>query len=174
MLRINKLPDMSKLDAEDKAAIEKALPWKENGTGYALEHGTRPATIGHVISSSPLAVLAWIGEKLLEWNDEPPALDAILTNISLYWFTESFPRSIYTYRESFSGSRPPPTPYIKKPVGFSYFPKEIFPGVKLAVENQANLVFYRKHTKGGHFAALERPVELLGDVEEFVGQVWKV
>lgn len=27
--------------------------------------------------------------------------------------------------------------------------------------------------KGGHFAALEKPKELWGDVEEFVGIAWK-
>jgi hypothetical protein len=42
------------------------------------------------------------------------------------------------------------------------------------VEEQGNLVFYRKHEHGGHFAALERPKELLEDVEEFVSVVWKV
>jgi hypothetical protein len=29
------------------------------GNGYAREHGTRPATIGFVLASSPLAQLAW-------------------------------------------------------------------------------------------------------------------
>lgn len=29
------------------------------GNAYAREHGTRPATIGLVLSSSPVALLAW-------------------------------------------------------------------------------------------------------------------
>jgi hypothetical protein len=38
---------------------------------------------------------ARIGEKFLDWSDETttPPLDTILTNVSLYWFTGSFPRS---------------------------------------------------------------------------------
>jgi hypothetical protein len=35
-----------------------------------------------------------IGEKFLEWSDEEPSLDSILTNVSLYWFTSSYPTSI--------------------------------------------------------------------------------
>jgi hypothetical protein len=46
--------------------------------------------------------------------------------------------------------------------------------IKHVIEKKNNLVWYKKHERGGHFAALERPVEFWGDVEEFAGQVWKV
>jgi hypothetical protein len=42
------------------------------------------------------------------------------------------------------------------------------------MEKESNLVSYRQHESGGHFAALEKPKELLEDVEEFVGKAWKV
>jgi hypothetical protein len=38
-------------------------------------------------------------------------------------------------------------PYLKKPMGYSYFPKEITPTPKSWVETEANLVFYREHDK---------------------------
>jgi hypothetical protein len=40
-----------------------------------------------------------IGEKFLEWSDEDPSLDEILTNVSIYWFTNSISTSFYPYRE---------------------------------------------------------------------------
>lgn len=40
-----------------------------------------------------------IGEKFLVWSDEDPSIDTILDDITLYWLTSTFPRSIYTYRE---------------------------------------------------------------------------
>ena len=64
-------------------------------------------------------------------------------------------------------------PFITKPLGYSHFPKEIFNGIKAVVEKKGNLVFYKQHERGGHFAALERPKELLEDVEEFVKVAWK-
>lgn len=40
-----------------------------------------------------------IGEKFLEWVDDPLAPDDILESVTLYWLTETFPRAIYTYRQ---------------------------------------------------------------------------
>ncbi|KAJ5115901.1 hypothetical protein N7456_000249 [Penicillium angulare] len=146
------------------------------GTGYATEHGTRPSTIGHVVSSSPIALLAWVGEKLLEWVDDPLTPEHILESITLYWLTETFPRSIYTYRQNYP---PPPIPaandprsYIKKPFGFSHFPKELAPLPRSWIETTGNLVFWNQHHKGGHFAALEQPEALKTDLVNFVQQVW--
>ncbi|KAG9188544.1 microsomal epoxide hydrolase [Alternaria panax] len=178
-MHLNMLTSLSQPDentsmnALEKEALDRAIIWRESGTAYAQEHRTRPSTIGNVLASNPLALLAWIGEKFLHWTDEDPSLDTILTDISLYWFTESFPRSIYPYRELF---RPGPRGFTqnKKPVGFSFFPYELAPGIKSILEKEVNLVFYRQHERGGHFAALERPKELLEDVEEYVSKAWKV
>ncbi len=45
----------------------------------------------------PLTVFR-IGEKYEEWSDITPSLDAILAITTLYWLTDTFPSSIYTYR----------------------------------------------------------------------------
>lgn len=34
-----------------------------------------------------------------------------------------------------------------------------------------NLVWSRRHTEGGHFAAMEKPDELLRDIEEFIEEL---
>jgi microsomal epoxide hydrolase len=58
-------------------------------------------------------------------------------------------------------------------MGYSWFPKELAPIPRSWAATTGNLVFYREHDKGGHFAALEQSETLLGDVEEFLAQVWK-
>lgn len=78
--------------------IAKGRQFLATGSAYAAEHGTRPATIGLVLASNPLALLAWIGEKYREWTDEDPSLQQILESVSLYWFTQTIESSIYTYR----------------------------------------------------------------------------
>ncbi|PVI04035.1 epoxide hydrolase-like protein [Periconia macrospinosa] len=166
------IPEFETLASFEQQAVLRANKWRESGTGYGIEHATRPSTIGFVVSSNPLSVLAWIGEKFLEWSDQDPPLDDILTNISLYWFTQAFPRSIHPYRRIFASNRPDQE-YISKPTGYSWFGYELFPGIKAGVEKVCNLVSYRQHERGGHFAALERPEELLEDVEEYVQVVWK-
>lgn len=62
--------------------------------------------------------------------------------------------------------------YIEKPVGFSFFPYELFPGIKHVLEKNANIVTYEQHESGGHFAALEKPEELWEDVEKYVKVAW--
>lgn len=142
-----------------------------------------------MLSSSPLAMLAWIGEKFLEWTDEDPPLDAIMASVSLYWLTDTFPRCIYPYRRLFERGQ---LPYISKPCGYSFFPKEVAEPRSWAAAT-ANIVSYSRHSGGGHFAvsyeifwskdhdllltfvlqAMEKPAELLADVEEWVPKAWK-
>ena len=101
----------------EKAGIERMNNFKLMGSGYMMEHGTRPSTIGLVLSTNPVALLAWlvdkpfkkahrsdvtscrIGEKFVEWTGDPLAPEHILESVTLYWLTETFPRSIYTYRQ---------------------------------------------------------------------------
>jgi microsomal epoxide hydrolase len=52
-------PDVSTLSALEKKALDRATTWQQSGQAYAIEHATRPSTIGHVLSSNPLALLAW-------------------------------------------------------------------------------------------------------------------
>ena len=107
------------IESFERESLKRADDFAKFGTAYALEHSTRPATIGFALSSSPLALLAWcalphtgllashpspnrscrIGEKYLKWTDETPSLDEILASVTLYWLTETFPRAIYPYRQ---------------------------------------------------------------------------
>lgn len=157
-----------------------------------MEHGTRPATIGLVLSSSPIALLAWIGEKFQQWTDQDPPMDEILDSVTLYWLTQSFPRSIYPYRQTNVDRRlfhTDPDYRVKKPSGFSWFPMELAPMPKAWIEGTMNLKSWKAHEKvmsawffsteheltfwqGGHFAAMENPDLLLEDVEEFISQHW--
>lgn len=47
------------VDAFEKERVEFTQKWRATGVGYALEHGTRTSTIGSVLASNPLAMLAW-------------------------------------------------------------------------------------------------------------------
>ena len=114
-----------------------------------------------------------IGEKFLDWVDKPLSVDQILDSVTLYWFTETFPRAICPYRQFFG-----PSPeaialkhYVDKPMGYSWFLKEIAPIPKAWVSTTGNLIWYKQHTEGGHFAAMERPQTMFLDIDEFVQAV---
>lgn len=72
-----------------------------------------------------------VGEKFLQWSDQSPPDDEILDSVTLWWLTQSFPRSIYPYRQFF-GAKPTffhndDAFYIKKPMGYSWHPQELAP-----------------------------------------------
>src|SRR4051812_4023337 len=90
---------LSTLSPLEQDGVKRGKVWQANGTAYSFEHNTRPSTIGLILSSSPLALLAWIGEKFLEWSDESPELDIILESVMLYWLTQSGGRGLYPYRQ---------------------------------------------------------------------------
>jgi microsomal epoxide hydrolase len=48
--------EYSPLEQKGLARFKKFMT---TGTAYSMEHGSRTATIGLVLSSSPLALLAW-------------------------------------------------------------------------------------------------------------------
>ncbi|RTE77778.1 hypothetical protein BHE90_007731 [Fusarium euwallaceae] len=179
-IHLNLLPSLDPVTSDDpslspgeKEAIKRTEQRYLNPTtGAAVLQSTRPATIGAMVSSSPLALLAWVGEKMYEWPEDPINLDELLTNVSLYWFTETVPRCIYTYRGTFINGHQYSFPPFKQPFGYSWFMKELVPGLRKTVEKKGDLVFYRQHEKGGHFAALERPTEFLQDIEDFIAVAW--
>ncbi|GAM88923.1 hypothetical protein ANO11243_069570 [Dothideomycetidae sp. 11243] len=170
--------DTLPMDELEIKAAPKGKRWIDYGTSYGQEHGTRTGTIGLVLSASPLAMLAWIGEKFLEWSDQDPPVDQILESVSLYWLTDTFPRCIYPYRSIYGPNHAAINAELEKtkektkPMGYSWFPHELVPTPVSWVATSGNLVWYKRHASGGHFAAMERPKELFDDVEEFVKVAW--
>lgn len=49
----------SALSEVEQDGLKRWEAWKVTGVAYALEHATKPSTIGFVLSSNPLALLSW-------------------------------------------------------------------------------------------------------------------
>lgn len=47
------------MNAAELQGLERAGAFGAQGDAYAREHGQRPATIGLLLSTSPLALLIW-------------------------------------------------------------------------------------------------------------------
>ena len=64
------LPEPSTVKRElsevEKEGLRRGNGFVEKGRAYALEHGTRPSTIGFVLASNPLALLAWYVQNRFE------------------------------------------------------------------------------------------------------------
>ncbi|KAM3441230.1 hypothetical protein MY4824_001681 [Beauveria thailandica] len=173
-------------DDWEKVALDRANEAVDTGMAFALEQGTRPATLGLALSASPLALLSWIGEKMLAWSDRDPPLEKILETVTLYWMTDTISRSFW-HNRAMAGVDDEPKmarlsvvtsmamiklPFVHKPTGYSLFAQEIVPVPRSWAAKTCNLVFFKYHEKGGHFAAMEQPFKLLEDVESFADLVW--
>ncbi|KAG7094998.1 hypothetical protein E1B28_005792 [Marasmius oreades] len=64
--------DPSTYTAADREALKQGQSFEQRGQGYFQEQSTQPQTLGYSLSDSPVGLLAWIYEKLVNWTDEYP------------------------------------------------------------------------------------------------------
>jgi hypothetical protein len=87
---------------KDWAKLMSTRKYLDDGSGYLKQQDTRPQTLGYALHDSPVALLAWIYEKLHSWSDSYPWTDdEILTWVSIYAFSTAGPAaSVRIYYES--------------------------------------------------------------------------
>jgi pimeloyl-ACP methyl ester carboxylesterase len=75
-----------------KAGLKRSEWFRKEGFGYNLEQSTKPQTLAYALNDSPVALLAWIYEKLHDWTDGYPWTDnEIFTWVSVYQFSRMGP-----------------------------------------------------------------------------------
>ena len=170
--------------AIEKAGLERSKWFAEEGSGYRLEQCTKPQTLGYSLADSPVGLLAWIYEKLHDWTDEYAWTDdEILTWVSIYWFSVAGPgANVRIYYEATHEPKPKLTdklPYVSRErtqqwiggvkLGLAYFPKELSVVPRVWGRTLGPIVFEKEYERGGHFAAWERPEELVRDLKLMFG-----
>jgi epoxide hydrolase len=164
--------DQPDLTDVEKARLERMQRFRATGSGYGLIQSTRPQTLAYALTDSPAGQLAWITEKFGEWTDGELPDDAVdrdqlLTNVSVYWFTGTAGSSARLYFEAaHSRAAGPPVPSTV-PTGVAVFPYEIAPAIRRFAEQSNDVVHWTEFDRGGHFAAMEEPDLLVGDVRQF-------
>lgn len=75
------------LTALELDGLQRTAKYFSTASGYYKIASTRPQTIGYALADSPVALLAWIYEKLHDWTDSQYKWtdDEICTWISVYW-----------------------------------------------------------------------------------------
>jgi hypothetical protein len=58
--------------AAEKAGLARSQWFQQKGSGYMQEQSTMPQTLGYSLTDSPVGLLAWIYEKLVNWTDKYP------------------------------------------------------------------------------------------------------
>jgi len=163
--------ELDGLTEAEQARLEGLNRFQQDLNGYLQIQATRPQTLAYGLADSPVGQLAWIVEKFKEWTDSEKApedavdRDDLLTNVMLYWLTNTAGSSARLYYEfAHSWSRPEAS---ATPTGIAVFPRDIAPPVRKLAERADNIVHWTEFDRGGHFAALEQPDLLVGDVRAF-------
>jgi pimeloyl-ACP methyl ester carboxylesterase len=114
----------------------------------------------------PAGLLAWNLEWFDDYGEHPAAIpaDAILTNVALYWLTGTGGSSGRIYKEA-AASWGQPAPRSQVPTAVAVFPGDST--VRAFAERDHNVARWTRFGRGGHFAALQAPDLLVGDVREF-------
>jgi hypothetical protein len=67
--------------------LARTAKYFSTASGYYQIASTRPQTLGYALADSPVALLAWIYEKLHDWVDPQYTWtdDEVCTWVSIYW-----------------------------------------------------------------------------------------
>jgi len=162
-------PQQSELSEAEKTYLQKIQQWTYSEGAYFMVHSTKPQSISYGLNDSPAGLAAWITEKFQTWTAKEELLggiskDELLTNIMIYWVTQTISSSIRTYSEEMPGKLEPLPPV---PAAFARFPEDINPPPREWVERRVNLKQWTEMPRGGHFAGLEEPELYADDIISF-------
>jgi hypothetical protein len=167
------------LSDQEKADLADLAYFKTEETGYQKIQGTKPQSLGVGLNDSPAGLAAWITEKFFSWTDcngdieSVISKDELLTNIMVYWATQTITASTRLYYETTKHRQ---LKFIEQkvavPTGVARFPKEIMRFPRKWVERiYTRIVHWTDFDKGGHFAAMEQPEKLVKDIRSFAKKV---
>ncbi len=174
-MALGRPPETSEpLTEEEQADLAAMKQFGDEESGYANEQGTKPQTIGVALNDSPAGLLAWIVEKFRAWSDcdgHPEncfTRDQLITNVMLYWVTQTSASSARLYWETKHQDRATRTPpFVDVPTGVARYPKEVLRWPRSWVERQYNVVHWAVMDRGGHFPAMEQPELFVEDLRRY-------
>ncbi|MFB4308149.1 epoxide hydrolase family protein [Actinomadura sp. GTD37] len=164
--------DPDALDDADRERLDALHRWQENEGAYLRVQGTSPQTLAHAHHDSPAGLLAWFAERYRDLTgtadlpDDAVGADALLTDVSVYWFTGTAGSAAHSYYERFhdraererDGRSPVPT-------AVAVFPTDH--AIRPFAERAHTIVRWTEFERGGHFPALEAPDLLAADLRAF-------
>ena len=175
MFKPSAIPDDQKYTELEQQRLGR-LDWFVNtNSDYSRIQGSKPRTLGFGLHDSPVAMLAWMADKLVLWSDEYPWTPTEIVTWTILHYLNGPTSALHTYREI-----PPKVEldhfaeqYVDVPSGASAFPQELMMVPRSWAEKTMNVQFWAEHKKGGHFAAYEKPQDLAGDMIQFYKTVWR-
>lgn len=171
---VPKMEENEEFTKEENDYLDQEEAWYAKEGGYSLQQNTKPLTLAYGLNDSPVGLAAWIVEKMHGWADCNGYIgnvftkDELLSNITLYWITETIHSSIRLYNEN---NKVPlilgKETFINTPTAIAHFKyEEPFPPCSF-IERGYNIKQWSDFPSGGHFPAIEKPELLAEDIIKF-------
>jgi len=159
---------------DDLSEVERAYIEREQAEGaHAHVHRTKPQTLASGWTTPRSGWAAWIIEKFGAWSDcgamsrcrSELQKDELLTNIAIYWFTQTINSSIRVYRDDFGPDGLIGIPDV--PTGHLMGHEQIANAPEEWTRRLYRIDHYVESDRGGHFLEWEEPEIVANDLREF-------
>jgi pimeloyl-ACP methyl ester carboxylesterase len=154
--------ELTGLSEEDQKNFDFLQWWVENSGAYDRLQATAPQTVSHALADSPVGQLGW-NAQLLGPNLDP---DYVLTNVTIYWLTNTAASSARLYYEDFHATDRPTGP-TTVPLGLANFAVDFHSIRRFAERDHKNILSWHVYDTGSHFAAHDAPDVLVDDIRGF-------
>jgi pimeloyl-ACP methyl ester carboxylesterase len=175
-------PGSRPLSEAERAYVADRRRWLDEEHAYSAIQSTKPQTLAYGLTDSPVALAAWIVEKWRAWSDSGGDVesrfsrDFLLTNVTLYWVTNTIATSI---RDYFDDRWSPettigPDDFVRVPTALTSFSRHfVHEGVapREWAERLYDVRRFSEMSRGGHFPASEEPELLARDIAAFFGEL---
>jgi pimeloyl-ACP methyl ester carboxylesterase len=163
--------DVNTYTPAEKEFLKELEGWVATEGAYNNIQSTKPQTLAYGLNDSPVGLAAWIIEKLYAWSDCKGNIencftkDEIITNVMIYWITQTVNSSVRTYLQNSRFMKTQPggrriDKYLATPTAVAVFKGDVVAPEDWA-RRRVNLQRYNRYDAGGHFAAIVSP-ELYG------------
>lgn len=158
--------ELADLSEDDQKKVQFLTWWMETGGAYDKLQSSAPQTLAHALADSPVGQLAW-NAQLLGANLDP---DFVLTNVMIYWLTNTAASSARRYYED-SHATDQPTGPTTVPLGLANFAWDFQSIRPFAERDHKNIISWHVYDTGSHFATQDATDLLVDDVRGFFRQV---
>lgn len=160
--------EFAEMSEQDMAQMQQLQWFMENKFSFNQLHSQQPQTLAHALADSPAGLLGWHLQLMDDGAMGGRRLDEdfILTNVALYWLTNTAGSAIRMYFEDAkTAGESGPT---EVPLGVAGFAGD-FTGVrKFAERDHRNIVSWNLYdAPGGHYAAHLETGLLAEDIRRF-------
>jgi epoxide hydrolase len=157
---------MEALSEKGKKQWQTFQWWVEKKGAYHQLQSTVPQTLAHALADSPVGQLAW--NYQIYGDDESD--DYILTNVMIYWLTNTAASSARLYYEDAHAQHVLTGP-TTIPLGLCNF-ADIYQSIRrFAERDHQNIVSWHVYDRGNHFATQTAPDLLINDIGTFFEQL---